>query len=88
MRGRQAIAGLYEILFRSVFVDASMEYEVSARRELCANSALLILRVEVSVPHGKMAGEHCAHTSMVLRQNGDGWAIASLQNTLVSGAAA
>ena len=84
VRGRQAIAGLYEMLFRSVFADASLEFEVSGRRELCANSTLLHVRVEVSVPFGHMAGEHQAQTCMVLQQKGDVWAIASLQNTLLS----
>jgi uncharacterized protein (TIGR02246 family) len=85
VRGRQAIAGLYDMLFRSVFADTSLEYEVSGRRELCSGSTILLMRVELSVPHGQMAGEHRAQTSMVLQQKGGGWAIASLQNTLVTG---
>jgi len=85
VRGRQAIAGLYDMLFRSVFAESSVEYEVCGRRELCANSMLLLMRVEMNVPQGRMAGEHHAQTLMVLQQKGDGWAIASLQNTLVNG---
>ena len=88
LHGRQAIAGLYEMLFRSVFADTSLQYEVSCRRKLCANSALFLVRVELSVPHGQMAGEHHAQTSMVLQQKGEGWAIASLQNTWVGGMSA
>ncbi|MEO8373471.1 MAG: SgcJ/EcaC family oxidoreductase [Candidatus Solibacter sp.] len=85
VRGRQAIAGLYQMLFRSVFADTCLEYEVSGRRELCANSTLVHVRVEISVPRGQMVGDHHAQSSIVLQQNGDGWAIASLQNTMVSG---
>ena len=84
VRGRQAIAGLYDMLFRSVFADAKVEYEVSCRRELCACSTIFLVSVEVNVPRGHMAGEHRAQTSLVLQQNGEGWAIASLQNTLVN----
>ncbi len=85
VRGRQAIAGLYEMLFRSVFADTSVEYEVSGRRELCDKSTLIHVRVDLNVPKGHMAGEHHTQTSLVLQQKGDGWAIASLQNTLVTG---
>ena len=88
VRGRQAIAGLYQMLFRSVFADTTVEYEVSGRRELCANSTLMHLHVELSVPHGRMAGDHHTQTSLVLQQKGDGWAIASLQNTMVTGTGA
>jgi len=85
VRGRQAIAGLYEMLFRSVFADTSVDYEVSGRRQLCDKSTLMHVRVELSVPRGQMAGEHRAQSSLVMQQKGDGWAITSLQNTLVTG---
>jgi uncharacterized protein (TIGR02246 family) len=85
VRGRQAIAGLYQMLFRSVLAGTTVEYEVCGRRELCATSTLLHVRVELSVPHGRMAGDHHAQTSLLLQQTGGGWAIASLQNTMVNG---
>ena len=85
LRGRQAIAGLYEILFRSVFLDASVECEVHGRRQLCPGSAMLHVRVDLNVPYGQMAGEHRSESTVVLQQQGDGWAIASLHNTLVNG---
>ena len=88
VRGRQAIAGLYQMLFRSVFADTCVEYEVSGSRKLCANSTLMHVRVELSVPRGQMVGDHHTQTSIVLQQIGDGWAIASLQNTMVSGTGA
>jgi len=46
------------------------------------------VRVELSVPRGQMVGDHHTQTSIVLQQIGDGWAIASLQNTMVSGTGA
>jgi len=53
--------------------------------ELFDKSTLMHVRVELSVPRGQMAGEHRAQSSLVMQQKGDGWAITSLQNTLVTG---
>ena len=86
VRGRQAIAGLYDVLFRSVFMDSSLACVVHARRELCKDSAMLHVRTDVNVPYGAMAGDHRAESTLVLKQEGNGWAIASLHNTLVAGA--
>jgi uncharacterized protein (TIGR02246 family) len=86
VRGRQAIAGLYGVLFRSVFMDSRMACVVNARRDLCDGSAMLHVRSDVNVPYGSMAGEHRAQSTIVLKQQGNGWAIASLHNTLVAGA--
>ena len=86
VRGRQAIAGLYDVLFRSVFMDSRMACLVHGRRDLCDGSAMLHVRSDVNVPYGSMAGVHRAQSTLVLKQEGNGWAIASLHNTLVAGA--
>ncbi|MEO8593287.1 MAG: SgcJ/EcaC family oxidoreductase [Candidatus Solibacter sp.] len=86
VRGRQAIAGLYDMLFRSVFLDATVEYQVKGRRDLCQGSTMLHIRVDVNVPYGVMAGEHQASSTLVLQQQSNGWAITSLHNTLINGA--
>jgi len=86
VRGRQAIAGLYDVLFRSVFLDSSLQCFVHGRRDLCDGLAMLHVRTEVNVPYGAMAGDHRAQSTLVLKQQSKGWAIASLHNTLVAGA--
>jgi uncharacterized protein (TIGR02246 family) len=84
VRGRQAIAGLYDMLFRSVFADCSLSCTGSTRRQLRDDLVLVHLRADLNVRHGHLAGQHLALSSAVLAQEGEGWAIASLHNTLVT----
>jgi len=84
VRGRQAIAGLYDMLFRSVFAGCGLRYEGSTRRQLCEGLVMVHMRTAVKICRGHLAGEHHALSSAVLAQNGNGWAIASLHNTLVA----
>ena len=84
LRGRRAIAGLYDMLFRSVFRRSSIEGEVSAFRRLCDNSLWVQARVSLHLPLGIMAGDHHAICTLLLMRNGSDWHIASLHNTLVA----
>jgi uncharacterized protein (TIGR02246 family) len=84
IRGRQAIAGLYDMLFRSVFAGSGLRYKGSTRRQLREDLVMVHMRMAVKIRRGHMAGEHQTLSSAVLAQNGDGWAIASLHNTLVA----
>lgn len=83
VRGRQAIAGLYDMLFRSVFAGANLDYEVSCRRKLRPGLVLMHLRLEFQIVRGHLAGEHHVVTSMMLEQQRTGWAVVSLHNTKV-----
>jgi uncharacterized protein (TIGR02246 family) len=84
VRGRQAIAGLYDMLFRSVFAGCGLRYEGSTRRQLREGLVMVHMRMAVKICRGHLAGEHHALSSAVLAQNGNGWAITSLHNTLVA----
>jgi uncharacterized protein (TIGR02246 family) len=83
LRGRQAIAGLYEMLFRSVFVKSSLRASVASRKKLRSDVELVHLKVNgtlrVSDP-----GEQSIVVSAVLTHQGNRWMIASMHNTLVS----
>jgi len=84
VRGRQAIAGLYDMLFRSVFAGCGLSCEGSTQRKLREDMVMVHMRMAVKICRGYLAGEHHALSSAVLAQNGNGWAIASLHNTLVA----
>jgi uncharacterized protein (TIGR02246 family) len=84
LRGRQAIAGLYEMLFRSVFADSSVCGGVPKRRKLRADVELVHLNVNFAVRSGPMAGEQSALVSLVMTHHGNRWAVASMHNTLVA----
>jgi uncharacterized protein (TIGR02246 family) len=84
LRGRGAIAGVYDLLFRSVFLRSRIRPEVSGSRVLCPDAVLLHLRVDMFVPGGKMAGVHDAVSSLVMKRVGRSWLVASLHNTLVT----
>jgi uncharacterized protein (TIGR02246 family) len=84
VRGRQSIAGLYDMLFRSVFAGSGLRYEGSTRRQLREDMVMVHMRMAVKICRGHLAGEHHALSSAVLAQNANGWAIASLHNTLVA----
>jgi len=84
LRGRAAIAGIYDMLFRSVFRRSRIEAEVHSSRTLCTNAFMIQLRIAVHVPAGNMMGDHDAVCSMVLESDGRQWRVGSLHNTLVN----
>jgi uncharacterized protein (TIGR02246 family) len=84
LKGRQAIAGLYEMLFRSVFAESSVNPSAASSKRLRADVELVHVKVRVNVAHGHLAGEQNAVISMVMTQNGSRWMVASMHNTLVS----
>jgi uncharacterized protein (TIGR02246 family) len=84
LRGRGAIAGLYDMLFRSVFRRSSIGGEVRACRRLCENTLLLQMHVTLHLPLGNMAGDHHAVCTLALLRDGANWQVASLHNTLVA----
>ena len=86
LRGRQAIAGFYDMLFRSVLAGCRLTFEGSTRRQLRADMVLVHLRVAVKQCRGYLAGDHHTVSSVVLARGVRGWAIASLHNTLVGSA--
>ncbi len=82
--GRRAIAGLYDMLFRSVFRRSRIEPEISGARELCDGIVMVQARVALEVPLGAMAGDHEAVCSVLVQRRGEEWRVTSLHNTLVS----
>ena len=84
MRGQASIAGVYDMLFRSVFRRSRLEPVIHGSRRLCENAVLVHAQVGVHVPLGSMAGDHAAVCSMVLQRSGEQWLVASLHNTLIS----
>ena len=84
LKGRQAIAGLYEMLFRSVFAESSVNPSAASSKRLRADVELVHLKVRVNVAHGHMAGEQNAVVSLVMTHHGNRWMVASMHNTLVS----
>jgi uncharacterized protein (TIGR02246 family) len=84
LRGRSAIAALYEMLFRSVFRRSRLDCAISGMRRLCDGVALAHVRMTAHIPLGAMAGDHESMCSIVLQRSGTRWQIAALHNTLVS----
>ena len=82
--GRRAIAGLYDMLFRSVFRRSRIEPEISGARQLCDGIVMVQARVALEVPLGAMAGDHEAVCSVLVQRRGEEWRVTSLHNTLVS----
>lgn len=84
LRGRQAIAGIYEMLFRSVFSGSSVTVGVSSLRMLRKNVALVHGMFTVNAARNKKNSTHDVVTSLVLVHEGKHWRVASLQNTRVT----
>ena len=84
LRGRQAIAGVYQLLFRSVFAGSVAEGSITSIRELQAGVAMVHGKIDLTVPSGALAGLQHIATSMAMVQVGSEWKIASMHNTLVN----
>jgi uncharacterized protein (TIGR02246 family) len=87
LHGRQSIAGLYDMLFRSVFADSSTSAKISRKRFLNKSTALVHALIEFQGQRGALTGKHNAITSLVMVREGSHWQVASQHNTLVSSAA-
>jgi uncharacterized protein (TIGR02246 family) len=86
LRGRQAIAGLFEMLFRSVFAKARVSGVVSSTRTLRKAVALVHLKFAIDAPAGNWRGNRDAVSSVVLVHDTATWRVASMHNTLVTSA--
>jgi uncharacterized protein (TIGR02246 family) len=84
MRGPASIAGVYDMLFRSVFRRSRLEPVIQGSRRLCESAMVVHVLVGMHVPLGSMAGDYAAVCSMVVQRHGGVWQVASLHNTLVS----
>jgi uncharacterized protein (TIGR02246 family) len=84
LRGRQAIAGLYEMLFRSVFAQSTVEDSISTRRKLRADVELVHAKIKFTVRQGPMFGEQNAVISLVMTHQQNRWMVSSMHNTLVA----
>ena len=82
--GRRAIAAGHQGIFDSIYAGSTVRYQVLRSRELGDGSILAHVDARLSVPGGPLAGDHQALASMLLIENGDGHAIASFHNTLVT----
>ena len=84
LRGRQAIAGVYQLLFRSVFADSIAEGGISFIRKLRPGVAMVHLKIDLTVGSGALAGLQHIATSLAMVQEGSEWKIGPMHNTLVS----
>ena len=84
LRGRQAIAGLYEMLFRSVFAESTVEQSTAVRRRIRADVELVHAKVNFTVHRGPMAGQQNAVISLVMTHQGNRWMVSSMHNALVN----
>ena len=82
--GRRAIAAGHQGIFDTIYAGSTVRYQVLQSRELGDGSILAHVDARLSVPGGPLAGDHQALASMLLIENGDGHAIASFHNTLVT----
>ena len=84
IHGRQAIAGVYDMLFRSVFASSSATAKISAVRCPANKIALVHLKVVVRAQAAPLKGTHDVLTSLVMVHDASGWKVAALHNTLVT----
>jgi len=83
IRGRQAIAGVYDMLFRSVFAASTTKASISSVRLLRKTVALVHLKVELKF---HVAPTNYTVTSLVMLRDGFHWKVTALHNTRVAGA--
>ena len=83
-KGRGAIAAGHDGIFQGIYRGSNIRMNVEHVRELSPGVLLVHLRAHLSVPEGKMAGDHVAVPSLVLTRGAEGWQIAALHNTFVT----
>ena len=83
-RGRQAIAGHYGMLFESVFAKSSVRAFTTSRKRLREDVELIHVNVDGHFHRDPLAGHRQVVITLVMTRSGNGWMVASMQNTLVS----
>ncbi len=81
-RGQAAIAAGHAAIFETIYAGSTNHYTIEDARLLRPGVALVRVRSLLDAPHGPLAGRHRARFSLVLTQEGGGWEIAALHNTL------
>jgi uncharacterized protein (TIGR02246 family) len=84
LRGRQAVAWIYQMLLRSVFAASRATVSISSLRVLRKNVVLVHTKVAMKIPGGPMAGSHNVLASMVMLRDSGEWCVVSMHNTLVT----
>jgi len=84
LRGRQAIAAVYQLLFRSALFGSTLTGEITSHRMLSRGVAQLHVPVDLDVRSGRQAGRHRVVCGLVLVRESAEWRVASLQSTWVT----
>ena len=81
-QSRDAIAAGHTGIFNSIYAGSSVSMSVESARLVRSDIALVHVDSRLSVPAGRLAGEHRARFSMTVTKERDGWEIAAFHNTL------
>lgn len=81
-RGRDAIAAGHAAIFQTIYAGSTNRCTVESARLVGPGVALGHVRSTLDAPTGPLAGRRASRFSVVLTQGTDGWAIASLHNTV------
>jgi uncharacterized protein (TIGR02246 family) len=82
-RGDATIGHGHQAIFDSVYAGSTVGFRVDVARETAPGCILAVATSPLDAPSGPLQGVHHSRIMAVITEQGDGWAIAAFQNTLV-----
>ncbi|MDP9024507.1 MAG: SgcJ/EcaC family oxidoreductase [Candidatus Eremiobacteraeota bacterium] len=79
--GREAVAKAHEMIFDTIYRGSHNSFTVEKVRPLGDDAAVALIRANLQVPSGPMAGNLVALATAVIVRDGDAWRIVTFHNT-------
>lgn len=81
--GKQSISFGHQAIMDTIYKGSVNKYSLVNARHITPDVIVAQVSAELQVPAGPLAGRNQSMFTIVLRRDGDAWAIVALQNTLV-----
>jgi|SRR5215211_1844786 len=83
-RGAADIGRGHQAIFDSIYAGSTVRYRLELARAVAPGAIVAVAGATLDVPQGPLRGVHDARLTMVLVEQGGGWAITAFHNTLVA----
>lgn len=81
VKGRDAVAGMHEKIFRGPYAGSKLKFVVEHLRVLSDDKLLAIVASELQIPGGPVKGIVRTIATMLIVRDEDRWLVASFHNT-------
>jgi uncharacterized protein (TIGR02246 family) len=82
-RGRSAIGHGHQAIFDSIYAGSTVHYQLDVAHLISPGCILAVATATLDAPTGPLQGVNHSRLTVIIAEQGEGWAVAGLHNTLV-----